>query len=138
MVLETSEEPPGHDLPRARREGRFREQELLELRAGEETVEREEPNNIGLAAACRDQGLFSDQRTKDLSKEKKLRPRAMRPIAHEWDERTGWTVGRDQRLPNDRTNGAGAAKRLTKSVDATLAVYPDDPWVTMAHFTPKM
>jgi hypothetical protein len=71
---------------RARCEARVGEQELLELRASEETVEGEEPNDDGLATAGADHGLFSDERTKDLSNEKKLRPCALRPIAHGLDE----------------------------------------------------
>jgi hypothetical protein len=73
VTLETSQKPPGHDLPRARRQRRLGEEELLELRVGEETVQGEKPNDIGLAAARGDHGLFSDERTKDRSNEKKLR-----------------------------------------------------------------
>src|SRR6266542_4623174 len=51
VALEASQEPPGHDLPRAWGEGRLCEEELLELRAGEEPVEREEPDDIGLATS---------------------------------------------------------------------------------------
>jgi len=57
-------------LAGAWRERRLREEELLDLRVGEETVEREEPNDIGLAPASGDQWLFSHERTKDLSNEK--------------------------------------------------------------------
>jgi hypothetical protein len=46
---------------------------------GEETVEREEPNDIGLAASRGDHGLVSDERTKNLSNEKKLRSSWLRP-----------------------------------------------------------
>ena len=101
-------------------------------------MEREEPNDIGFAAARDDQRLFSDERRKDLLNEKKLRPHALRPIAHEPDESASRNVGRDQCLPNGDTNRVRTARRLTRNVGVTLAVYRNGLWATVAHFTSKM
>jgi hypothetical protein len=104
MPLQASQEPPGHDLPRPWGEGRLGEQELRELRVGEETVEGEEPNDIGLATARGDYRLFSDERTKDLSNEKKLSSVWLRPLAQDPNQIVDRLVGRDQRRPNVSTN----------------------------------
>jgi hypothetical protein len=113
VALEASQEPPGHDLPRAWRQRRLREEELLELRTGEETVEREKPYDVGLAAARGDHWLFSDERTKDLSNEKKLSSVWLRTLAQDPNQIVGRPVGRDQRRPNGSTN---ATRELTVTV----------------------
>ena len=86
-------------------------------------MERDEPNDVGLAAARDDQRLFSDERTKDLLNEKKLRRRALRPISRRSEETAGRIVGRDQRVTNGGTNRATTGKLLTRDVGVTLAVY---------------
>ena len=101
-------------------------------------MEREEPNDIGLATARSDHWIFLDERTKDLLNEKKLRPHALRPIPHEPDESACRNVGRDQCLPNGDTNRVRTARRLTRNVGVTLAVYRNGLWATVAHFTSKM
>ena len=101
-------------------------------------MEREEPNDVRLATARGDQWLLSGERRKDLLNEKKLRPHALRPIPHEPDESAGRNVGRDQCLPNGDTNGVRAARRLTRNVGVTLAVYRNGRCGTVAHFTSKM
>jgi len=88
------------------------------LRVGEETWSARH-RAIGLAAARGDLGFFSDERTGELSNEKKLRAGASPLIPEDSGESAIRSVGRDQWLANSDTNTARTG---------TVVVYPCLAW----------